>query len=353
MKLLKRISYLFITALILASCSSDDDTIIIPEPLGDYENGILITNEGPFGTGTGTVSFISDDFSNIDHTIFNDVNDADLGNIVQSMGFSEDNAYIVANNSHKIEVVNRYTFESIAAISEGLNNPRHFVAEGDTGYVSNWGDPNDNNDDFIAVIDLTTNTVTSTISVAFGPEKLMMIRGDLYVAHQGGYGQNSIISVINTAANTFITNIQVGDVPNSMVIYDGDLWVLCGGIPSWAGTETNGKLVKIDTDTNTLAQTFDFETTEHPSMLTIDGSSLIYSLNGEVFSKEVVSTELPSTGFYSGFFYSLTAKDGKLYATDAGDFASNGTLKVYDLLSEMEIESIEVGIIPGGVYFNN
>ena len=352
MNFLKRITYLFIATLVLASCSSDDDNVTIVEPLGDYENGILITNEGPFGTGTGTVTFISEDFSSIDHTIFNDVNESDLGNIVNSMGFNDDNAYIIANNSHKIEVVNRYTFESIATISNGLNNPRYFVAEGDTGYVSNWGDPLDDNDDFIAVIDLTTNMVTSTISVAFGPEKLLMNRGDLYVAHQGGYGQNSIISVINTAVNTFITNIQVGDVPNSMVIYDGDLWVLCGGIPSWAGTETNGRLVKIETDTNAIAQTFDFETTEHPGMLTIDGSALIYGLNGEVFSKEVVSTELPSTGFYSGFFYSMTAKDGKLYATDAGDFASNGTLKVYDLLSETEIQSIEVGIIPGGVYFN-
>jgi len=353
MNLLKRISYLFIAALILASCSSDDDDTIIVEPLGDYEFGFFVTNEGPFGTGTGTVTFISEDYSNIDHTIFNDVNESDIGNIVNSMGFSDGKAYIIANNSHKIEIVNRHTFESIATISEGLDNPRHFVAEGDVGYVSNWGDPFDNNDDFIAVIDLISNEVTSTIPVAFGPEKLMMIRGDLYVAHQGGYGQNSIISVINTTVNTFITNIQVGDVPNSMVIYDGDLWVLCGGTPSWAGTETNGKLIKIDTDTNTIAQEFNFETTEHPSMLTIDSSLLIYGLNGEVFSKEVSSTELPSTGFYSGFFYSMTAKDGKLYATDAGDFASNGTLKVYDLLSEIEIESIEVGIIPGGVFFNN
>ncbi len=352
MKLLKRISYVLIATLILASCSKDDN-VTVEEPLGDYENGFFVTNEGPFGTGTGTVSFISNDFTEVDHTIFNNVNNSDLGNIVQSMGFSEDNAYIVVNNSHKIEVVNRYTFESIATISDGLDNPRYFVAEGTKGYVSNWGDPFDNNDDFIAVIDLSTNTVTSTISVAFGPEKLMLIRGDLYVAHQGGFGQNSILSVINTEANTFVTEIQVGDVPNSMVAYDGDLWVLCGGNPDYTGNETNGKLVKIETDTNTIAQSFDFETTQHPSQLTINGSNLIYGLNGEVFSKEVVSTELPSTGIFSGFFYSMTVKDGKLYATDAGDFTSNGTLKIVDLSDNSVLETIEVGIIPGGVYFNN
>ncbi len=353
MKLLKRIIYLFIATLILSSCSSDDDDIIIVDPLGDYEFGFFVTNEGPFGTGTGTVSFISEDFSNVDHTIFNDVNATDLGNIVQSMGFANSSAYIVVNNSNSIEIVNRYTFESFATISVGLNNPRYFVADGDTGYVSNWGDPFDNNDDFIAVIDLTNNVITSTIPVAFGPEKLMIVRDNLYVAHQGGYGQNSILSVINTNANSFITTIQVGDVPNSMVLNEGDLWVLCGGNPDYTGNETNGRLVKINTETNSVSQAFDFGATEHPNNLTIDSSSLIYGLNGSVFSKEVSSTELPTTGIISGFFYSMTVNEGKLYATDAGDFASNGTLKVFDLTTNSEIESIEVGIIPGGVYFNN
>ena len=39
--------------------------------------------------------------------------------------------------------------------------------------------------------------------------------------------------------------------------------------------------------------------------------------------------------------------------TDAGDFASNGTLMVFDLSTNSELQSIEVGIIPGGIYFND
>ena len=188
MKLLKSITYLLIFAFLVTSCTQDDDDVTLP--LGDYEYGFLITNEGPFQNGSGTISFVSDDYSIVDHQIFNQVNSSDLGSIVQSMGFNDDHAYVVVNNSHKIEVVNRYTFESIATISDGLDNPRHFVSSGNKGYVSNWGDPFDNSDDFIAVIDLDTNTVTSTIPVAFGPEKLIMANNDLYVAHQGGYGQD-------------------------------------------------------------------------------------------------------------------------------------------------------------------
>ncbi|MCF6307217.1 MAG: YncE family protein [Flavobacteriaceae bacterium] len=401
MKLLKRITYVLIATLILTSCSSDDDVVTLPtcedvidgtvdicvlltenpdnslgledcdgdginnltecengtDPtdsfLGDFQNGLFVTNEGPFGTGTGTVSFISEDYSYVEQAIFNNVNETDLGNVVQSMGFNDGKAYIVINNSHKIEVVNRYTFESIATISDGLDNPRFFVSEGNFGYVSNWGDPGDNSDDFIAIIDLITNEVIETISVDFGPENVLISRGKLYVAHKGGWGQNNIISVFNTETNTFLTTITVGDVPNSMVILSGSLWVLCGGNPEFTGNETNGELVEIDVDSDTVSQTFNFETTEHPSGLTMDDVNLIYSLNGAVYSKEASSTELPSASIISGFFYSMTANDGKLFATDAADFNSNGTLKIFDLTTNLEIESIEVGIIPGGVYFNN
>ena len=351
MNVLKSTAYLLFFTFLVTSCTQDDDDIIVP--LGDYEYGFLITNEGPFQNGSGTVSFVSDDYSTMDHQIFNQVNSSDLGNVVQSMGFNDDHAYIVVNNSNKIEVVNRYTFETIATITEGLDNPRYFASSGSNGYVTNWGDPFDNTDDFVAVIDLSTNTVSSIIPVAFGPEKLIMANNDLYVAHQGGYGQNNILSVIDVSANMLESIIEVGDVPNSMVVSNNDIWVLCGGNPSFTGTETNGRLVKVETSDNTVVQAFDFLTTKHPASLSIDGSTLIYNLDGEVFSKEATSSSLPTSSIITGSFYAMATNDGKLYATDAGDFASNGTLRIFDLSTNSEIITIETGIIPGGVYFNN
>lgn len=352
MNTLKKLAYLFLTTIVLASCSNDDDTVIPVLPLGDYENGILVTNEGPFGTGTGTVSFISEDFSTIEHTIFNNVNSSDLGNIVQSMGFSGDLAYIVANNSHQITVVNRYTFEEEATISSGLDNPRFFVAVGDTGYVSNWGDTGSETDDYVAVIDLLTNTVTASIPVALGPEKMMVSGTNVYVAHQGAYGQNNLVSVIDVNGNNVRREITVGDVPNSMVLSGTDLWVLCGGKPSFTGAETAGSLVNIDTTINEVSQTMAFASTDHPGLLSLDGSNLYFGLNGGVYQMNTSDSTLPQTSIIPGFFYGMTTHNGLLYATDAGDFASDGTLKVYDLSSNSEIHSIPVGIIPGGIYFN-
>lgn len=358
MKMLKKLPYLLLLSLFFfTSCVDDDDTTFLEEEeeielRGDYDKGILVSNEGPFGSGTGTVSFISEDFSTVNHAIFNEVNGGDLGNVVQSIGFEGDKGYVVANNSHHIKVVDRYTFEEIATITEGLNNPRYFVAVGTTGYVSNWGDPFDDTDDFVAVIDLNTNTVSSNIPVVFGPEKIVSNGVNIYVAHQGAFGQNNSISVINTTTNEVNTSIIVGDVPNSLQLVGTNLWVLCGGNPSFTGNETNGSLVKVDLTTNEVSQTLDFALTDHPSQLSRENETLLYSLNGGVFSIDINATELPTNSIIDGFFYTMIAKEGILYATDAGDFQSNGTLKVFDLSTFEEEQSIEVGLIPGGIYFN-
>ncbi len=355
MNLIKKISYLLAITIISSACSSDDDAgnVIDDTPQGDFDNGILVTNEGPFGTGTGTVSFITEDLSTVEEQIFQTVNGSDLGNIVQSLGFYEDQAYIVANNSSKITVVNRYTFEEIAVIENDLENPRYFLTVGDTGYVTNWGDPFDNSDDYVAVIDLETQTVSSTIPVSFGPERLVANGDKLYVAHSGGFDYNNVVSLIDTNSNTVDTTITVGDVPNSVVLDGVNLWVLCGGKPAFTGNESNGSMYQINTATDIVSQSFDFGATDHPSNLVFDASDLYYGLNGEVYQMKTIASGLPTSSVLSGSYYSLTANDGKLYATDAADFQSSGTLKVFDLLDFSEITSLEMGIIPGGVYFNN
>ena len=339
-------------ALLFASCSNDDDGRQ-PNPVpGDYENGIFITNEGPFNNGSGTITFVSDDFATVEQKIYQNVNGSDLGNIVQSMGFTNDDAYIVVSNSRKIMIADRYTFVKKDSIVAGLENPRYFASNGQTkGYVTDWGDPMNENDDYVAVIDLRTNTITTTISVPFGPEKILNHGNKLYVAHQGGYEFNNLISVIS--GNSVESTITVGDVPGSMVILGEYLYVLGSGNPDYSGNETSGSITKIDLASNQVIDTFAFGTMDHPTNLTADGSRLLYNLNGKVYKINASSISLPGTPIVDGSFYAMVARNGMLYAADAGDYASRGKLYVYDLSSNMQIQDIQTGIIPGGIYFNN
>ncbi len=52
-----------------------------------------------------------------------------------------------------------------------------------------------------------------------------------------------------------------------------------------------------------------------------------------------------------GFYYSMAVRNGELYGTDAGDFASEGAVRVFNLNSGALLQTIEAGIIPGEVVF--
>ncbi|RMB61107.1 YncE family protein [Dokdonia sinensis] len=326
---------------------------IIDNDTFPFANGLLISNEGPFQGGFGTVSFASADLQTIENDIYQDVNNDNLGNIVQSIGFNGDQAYVIANNANRITVVNRFSFQETGRIEAGLNNPRYLTSIGGVGYVTNWGDPSVATDDFIAIIDLNTNTVTTTIPVGEGPELIVYNGTSLYVAHKGGFGVNNIVSVIDPMTNGVISEITVGDVPNGLQLVGDDLWVLSGGSPAFTGNETAGSLARVNTVTNTVEMQMDFQTTQHPNYLNTDGDNLIYFLDGTVFSQNTVNPSTPpSPLFTSSFFYNMNVIGDKLYGCNAGDFASNGTVEVYDLATGNLDATLEVGIIPGNVYLN-
>lgn len=358
MKLNKLILTAFAGAFFFASCSSDDDSTPVAEPKGDYENGLLILNEGGFNDGNASVSFLSEDYV-LENNIFSGVNGgALLGDTGQDIGFLGDYAYIVVNNSHKIEVVNRYTFEKVATITTGLDNPRFIAFSGVKGYVTNWGDPTDTEDDYVAVLDLSTNTVASSISVAEGPEAIVENNGKLYVAHKGGYGYGDTVSVINAASGTVETTVAVGDVPNGLEIDNGKLYVMSEGKPSWAGTETAGKLTVVNLTDNSVSGNLDFADATHPGNLVIEDSKLYYTVDADIYVMDVTASTLPTEALFAtteqGVYgvYSFEVKNDKIYVGDAGDYNSNGKVYIYSLTGTLE-QTFTVGVIPAGFYFNN
>lgn len=353
MKLNKLALLALVIGFTFTSCSNDDDTTVVV-PLGDYENGILIVEEGNFTNGNGAITFMSNDLETVENTVFSNVNGSTLGNLVQSMTFDGDKAYIIVNGSGQIEIVNRYTFESITTISTGLVNPRYMAIVNGKGYITNWGDGFDANDDYIAVLDLATNTFESPIPVAEGPEEIVVKDNSLYVAHKGGFGQNNIVTVINAVSNNITTTITVGDVPNTLRLdAQGNIWVLCEGKPSYTGDETTGKLSRINTVNNTVTN-IDFTGLQHPTDLYLSGNTLYYFLDGGVYKMATSSSTLPTTAEFTGVSFSdLSVRDNQLFGLDSNNFSAvESYLKVYDLNTNTEIKSINLGPFGGEVYFN-
>lgn len=341
------------------SCSSDDpeDRVIVAPATGSYSNGLFILNEGGFGSSNASVTFV-DETGETFNDIFTTVNERNLGDVAQSMGFNEQEAYIVVNNSSTIEVVDRNTFEEIATVTTLISNPRFIAFNNNVGYVTNWGDPFDTTDDYVAVLNLETNLVESFIPVAEGPERMVVHNNNLYVAHKGGFGFGDTVTIINLDTQSVSTIINVGDVPDAMQLVNGSLYVLCSGKPAFTEDETLGQLFKINPETNVIENTLTFPEGVHPSFLQFDNGSLYYTLNGNVFEINTNNFQLPTTPFINPsndglqVVYGFNVINSKIFVTDAKDFASNGAVFVYNNQGMLE-EQVTAQINPNAVYLNN
>ena len=348
----KTVFLIAISGFLFASCDNNNEPVL---PKGDYDNGILIANEGAFSGGTGTVNFISDDYTATEEKIYNKVNDENIGTILQSIGFNNNDAYLIANVGNKIAVADRFTMKKITEITGDLNNPRYIAFANGKGFVTNWGVGSNTTDDFVAVIDLTTNTISSKISVAEGPEQIIANGNFLYVSHKGGFGSGSTVSVINASTNTIVKMISVGDIPDELAIDAiGNVLVSCEGKAetSWNPIEVLGSLVTINTTTNEVSATLDFDSGFHPNAMVLNSGNIYLSTSSSVYKMLESATTIPASAIINTAVYGISVNENKVYITDAKDFQNNGTLKIFDAITNVELKEFTVGLIPGKIYFN-
>lgn len=338
---------------IFTSCTNDDDPVI--EIRGDYENGILILNEGNFNSGNASVSFVSNDYSIVENSIFKNVNSRLLGDTAQSIAFNEGLAYIIVNVSQKIEVVDRYTFKWIATIDTGLTNPRYMAFANGKGYVTDWGDGGSKTDDVIAVINLKTNTVESSISVGEGPEQILFENGKLFVSHKGGWNTNNIISVINSTTNA-VQTIKVTDVPDEMIINNaGNLVVLCEGANQFWLTPPNvttGAIIKINTSNNSIISTLSFAENNHPNLMAYSNGSLYYQVSGKIYKIADSATSLSTTSVMNDSFYGMAVNNNTFYGTKTSFGAGTGEILIYDLATSTLNATKTLKVGAAKIYFN-
>lgn len=330
------------------SCTKDED----PAVKGAFSNGIFIVNEGPFQTGTGTITYFNPDSNLVKQDIFEMVNGRPLGNIAQSMTVFNGKGYIVINNAGKVEVVDIATFKSEATITN-LVNPSQFLAVDATkAYVSDWVKN-------VAVVDLITNEVSKTITAGTGPDAMIKSGNYVYVANTGGFGIDSTVTVIDFVTDKVVKTIKVGDSPSAMVADGkGNIWVLCKG-KGFSGWEqpgdTPGRIIRI----NPTSLKVDFEygfaaTGDHPEKLVINKqkSMLYFLFNSGIYRLNIASPVAPEK-LVSRYFYSLDYenKTGYLYASDPKNFVSNGIVLRIKADDGSVVDSIKSGITPRAFAF--
>jgi hypothetical protein len=347
----------FALAIAFTSCKKDTP---IPSPTStsstvSYNNGVFVTNEGPYNSGTGTITFYRRDSAKVIEDVFQGVNNYPLGNVVQSMTLFNDKGYIVVNNSGKVEVVDGNTIKTIASITN-LTSPRYFLGVNiNKGYISQW---NASGAGSIKVVNLSTNAITGSIPTGAGAERMVKYGNSVYVTCGGGLNNDSVVTVIDAVADTVVKTIKVGADPSSIQVdANGKIWVLCMG--EWDVSYTSlvkpGSLVRINPITNTVELSLPFSSSyAQPSDLVINNSNtmLYYLYNGGVYSQDITSSSLSSTATINRNFYSLgiDPTNNYFYCGDPGNYSSNGKVLRYNASGAI-LDSFASGVIPGNFCF--
>jgi YVTN family beta-propeller protein len=317
-------------------------------------------NEGNFMAGDGSVAFFRPSTGEVFQDIFKLVNGRPLGDVVQSMTLRSDKGYIVVNNSHTVEAVNKNNFESTGTIN-GFSGPRFLIpVNGSKAYVSDWFANN------IKVVDLNSLSITDSIPTGTGPEQMVLINNKVFVINIGGYGIDSTVTVIDAIADTVLATIQTPLNPNSGVTdINGKIWVLCNG---WYGLDFTGgtsddvagALIKINPATNSIEATFAMGQFEHPFRLTINkNKNTLYYLmsmsgfDGSIYKFNISSSVLPASPLVIKNFYGLGIDPANedLYGAYSPVFGQSGYMFRYENNGTFK-DSTRVGVGPNGFVFN-
>jgi hypothetical protein len=340
--------------LLIFSCTKEP---VEPDVYDDFNSeGVLILNEGNFGSGNASLSYYDPDSPEVANEVFFRANQIPLGDVPQSILMKDDRLYITVSNSGKILVIQREDFKHIGSIG-GLTAPRymHFISDSQM-IVSDLYEKN------LTVVNTRSYEIERKIHAGSSTEQMVIVGDYLYAA---AWSFNNKLYKISLEQLKTVDSLTTGIQPNSMVKDKEDrIWLLCdGGYPgNYAGHE-HAQLQRIDPVNMRIQESFVFsDLYSSPTKLTINarGDSLYY-IDGNwshvegtsrgIFRMPVNASKLPTAPFISAnttLFYGLgiDPSNGDIYCSDAMDYLQKGMVFRYGANGEL-VDSFRAGVIPG------
>ena len=316
---------------------------------------VLVGNEGNFTVGNATVTQYEFNSQTATDGVFFNANGIGIGDVVQSITTINDELYVVVNNSQKIVILNPEDFVQTGQITFGAGaSPREIVAVSeDKAYVTDlFGN-------YVNIVDLTTNSVTTdTIRVGSNPDKMLMYGDHIFVSNNG-FGADSTIFKIEYATDTVVDTVVVNRGPASMIAgAENMIWVVSQGysgdfdddfnlIP---GTSLPGGVASFNAVTGVVATSIELTSAGEDIGITENLDELYINSGGirKVYTNnmDIASDTLIPGNFYS---FSFDAIGNRFFASDAKTFSSAGEVRYYDSVGA-QLGSFDTGIIPGDIY---
>jgi hypothetical protein len=338
---MKKILGLISLVILSLSCSSSDDNQNNINST-DYSDSILITNEGNFMSANASISAINPDLTAIDNSIYKKANNSSVGDVVQSITFHNDLAFVVVNNSNTIEVVSNKDFKKVSTISENLAAPRYAVVLNNLLYVTNA------NNNTVTVYNALNFEYVKTISLSFMPEYIVATNGYVYVS-SNFYDSKTVVGIINILTNTVDVELDLDLSINGLTTANNNVYILATNSYKTALYEISNKAI-------THVAYYDIADSRY---LTFDNANLfftanlaIFKLNPSVLNTNTMPTEIFKVADNSwSSLYGFEVINGFIFTSDAKAFTEDSEITIYSSVGT-KVKTFKAGIGSNGFYKN-
>ncbi len=346
------LKYLSCALLIMTGCSKNNPAVHNEENALSTK-GVYILNEGGFTKSNSSLSLYVPDSGKVYPDVFFAANNRGLGDVANDIVLYDNKAFIVVNNSHKIEIISTETHKLLGTINVAGNSPNKIViANASKGYITNLykGTVTSFNPSNYAVI-------KSDIPVGLNPQGMAVASGKLFVCNSG-YGDDSTVSVIDISKDSVIAVIKTAKSPTDIAVdNDGDIIVVCNGYTDFSNSSNDspGNITVIDAVSNAVKTTIPLplSTYGHPGELAVSSNGYGFTVvkNG-LLKFDTKSHTIMQSAFIPKTSYSIAVDNvtERVYLGDAKDYNSNGKLYIYEKTGALK-DSASVGIVPGTIVF--
>lgn len=357
-------------SLIAASCENEEPSTTFPG--NDTVAGMFVLNEGTFGAGNSTLSFVDLKNDTLYKDIFGKVNpdvSGNLGDAGNCIAVNNGKAYILT--SKFVEIIDAATCKHIKRLE--INSPRDIKFYNGNAYVSSYGVMKDVPNYKGVVYEINTDLleITKEVTVGYQPEEMVIKGNKLYVANSMSPDYNNTeydknVSVINLDSFTLEKNIEVAINMHRMEIDSkGNIYVSSRGnyfdIPS--------NLYVIDTNKDAVVDTLNITVsdmclsndkiyvTSAQWSSTIGGYEYSYSLyditKGNVVPGGFITDE-STKDIKFPYGVAVNPENNDIYVTDAVDTYIPQNGKIYCFGADGKKKwTMEGEIIPAHIAFTN
>ncbi len=340
--------------LVLAQCDDSGSGVQTqdpgnPEKPDSNQRSILVINEGTFNKGNASLGIYYPQTDTFRSAVFETNTGRPLGDVFQSVSFARNQAFLVINNSSKIEVLDSSTLKSTGAI-KGLPSPRYMQPLSDgRAYVTNFTQSGKSE---ITIVNHNTLKIVGKIPTAGWTGDPAMAAGKVWVPEV----KKGWILVVNPGKDVITDTLKLRpEVKKVVRDAEGKLWAMAnGGINNSA----QPVLYRIDPQNIQISRKLGFQSkSPSPGNLTLNGSKdTVYYTRKGIFRLSIGASDLPVNPVVPAnnrSFYGLgiAPATGIIYASDAFDFVRRGKVFRFEPENGGLINEFEAGIIPADFVF--